>query len=189
SPQKKFHITPQGEKASHQRFIKFDGEKNDKALSQQPDLVHLLKESDIEIDIELAGKKVHRTSRITVTDSLDPVYNYSLHDVLTLPDGTIKERPHKQTLGNINTTIPVRISEELETPRDLMFRYLFRKSYYITHYDGVTYKFLFEIAEKLHKAKKFARVDTFNPETNKRGKKYRLVLHLSDQELNTTQGD
>jgi len=170
-----------------------------------------LKDSDIDVDIELAGKFVKQTSWITVTEDLEPVYNYSIYDVLTLPDGTVKERPHMQTVGNINSSIPVRISDELEDPHELLFQYLFRKSYYITHYDGVTYKFLYEIAERLHSAQKFARVDTFNPETRKRapliltdggrkfpraflsgtvkGEKYHLILHLSDQELKATTGE
>jgi len=209
-PQKRFHITPQGEKANYQRMIKFDSTLSDTHLLQEEDLGEKIKKADVDIDIELAGKKVHHTSRITVTEDLEPVYDYSIYDMLTLPDGTVKERPHMETIGNINISIPVRITDELEDPKDLMLEYVFRKSYYITHYDGVTYKFLYEIAEYLHQTKKFARVDTFNPETKKRepliltdggrkfpraylsgtvkGKKYRLVLFLSDQELKTMGG-
>ncbi|MFX1325770.1 MAG: hypothetical protein ACFE8N_12525 [Promethearchaeota archaeon] len=202
---KQFHVTPEGEKASHRRLIKFDSELRDETLLQENDLAQKLMDSDLDIDIELAGKFVRRTSRITVTNTLEPVYNYAMYDLLTLPNGELQERPHMQNMGNINTLIPVRITDELADPQDLLFEYTFRKSYYIVHHDGVTYKFLYEIAERLHKAQKFARVDTYNPETKKResliltdggrkfpraylsgavkGEQYRLVLYLSDQEL------
>ncbi|MFW9874038.1 MAG: hypothetical protein ACFFG0_13100 [Candidatus Thorarchaeota archaeon] len=208
--QKQYRITPQGERAVYQRWIKFDSTLSDEKLLRLEHLVDKLKDSNIDVDIELAGKKIHSTSRITVSEDLEPVYNYSMYDVLTLPDGTVKERPHMQTFGNINTSIPVRITDDLEDPKELMLEYVFRKSYYIIHYDGVTYKFLYEIAERLHQAKKFSRVDTFNLETKKReplilndggrkfpraylsgmtkGKKYRLALYLSDQELKVTIG-
>lgn len=209
-PQKQFHLTPQGEKAVYQRMIKFDATLSDEKILQEEKLVEKLKESDFEVDMELTGKIVRHTSRITVSEDLEPVFDYSMYDVLTLPDGSVKERPHMQTIGNINTSIPVRISDELVDPKTLMLEYIFRKSYYITHYDGVTYKFLYEIANWLHQAKKFARLDTFNLESKKReplilsdggrkfpraylsgtvkGEAYRLVLYLSDQELKMTNG-
>jgi hypothetical protein len=209
--QKRYNITPQGEPAVHQRLIRFDSELSDEKLLQEEDLAQKLKDTDIEVDIELSGKIVSQTSRITVTEDIEPVYNYSMYDVITFPNGTVKERFHTPTIGNINTTIPVRITEELADPQEVLFEYLFRKSYYVVHYDGVTYKFLYEIAERLHNAKKFARVDTFNPETKKReplilsdggrkfpraylsgaikGDQYRLILYLSDQELKTTAGE
>ena len=210
-PQKRYHISPQGERSTRQRYIKYDSKLSDDKLLQNYNLIQELKDTDIDVDIELAGKKISKTSRITVTKDLEPVYNYSMYDVLTLPDGTKRERPHLQTISNINAPIPVRITDELFSPKDLMFNFLFRKSYYITHYDGVTYKFLYEIAEKLHKSKKFARVDTFNPETRTRepliltdggrkfpraylsgtvkGENYRLILYLSDQELKASEGE
>jgi hypothetical protein len=204
-PEKRFHISPQGEPVTRQRFIKFDSRLNDQKILEKENVSQKLKESDFEINIDLAGRKIPRTYQITVTDNYEPVYNYAEYDILTLPDGNTKERPHEQTNSNINHSIPVRITEELTDPVELMFHYVFRKSYYITHYEGVTYKFLYEIAERLYNEKKFARVDTFNLETKKRepliltdggrkfpraylagtvkGETYRLVLYLSDQEL------
>jgi hypothetical protein len=209
--QKRYNITLQGEPAAHLRLIRFDSKLCDEKLLQEEDLAQKLKDTDFEVDIELAGNIVSQTSRITVTEDIEPVYNYSMYDVFTSPDGTVKERLHLPTVGNINTTIPVRITDELFDPKELLFEYLFRKSYYLVHYDGVTYKFLYEIAEHLHNAKKFARVDTFHPETKKReplvlsdggrkfpraylsgaiqGDEYRLVLYLSDQELKTEVGE
>ncbi|KKN08689.1 hypothetical protein LCGC14_1054260 [marine sediment metagenome] len=204
-PQRRFHISPQGKPATRQRFIKYTSKLSDEKVLNKENIVQELKNTDFEIDLELAGKKISRTHQITVSEDLIPIYNYSEYDVLTLPDGTRRERPYQQTIANINTSIPVRITEELADPQELMFNYVFRKSYYITHYDGVTYKFLFEIAERLHNAKKFARVDTFNAENKKRepliltdggrkfsraylagtvkGETYRLVLYLFVQEL------
>ncbi|MFX1286829.1 MAG: hypothetical protein ACFFB5_24535 [Promethearchaeota archaeon] len=204
-PQKQYHVSPEGERATYQRYIKFDVDLRDEILLEKENLASHLKESDIDIDTELAGKKVKKTNRITVGEHYDPVYNYTMFDVLHLADGSIKERPHLRTIGNINTELPVKITDELVDTHMLMLTYVFRKSYYIVHNNGVTYKFLYELAERLQKENKFARIDTFNPETKKReplvlydggrkfpraflegrvkDDKYALILHLSDQEL------
>jgi len=204
-PLKQYHVSPEGERAIHQRYIKFDVALRDQILLEKENLAQHLKESDIDIDIELAGRKIKKTTRITVGEQYEPVYNYIMFDILQLSDGSSQERPHLRTIGNINSEIPVRITDELLDPNLLILTYVFRKSYYIVHNNGVTYKFLYELAEKLHNEKKFARIDSFNPETKKReplvlydgGRKfpraflegrvkddtYALILHLSDQEL------
>ena len=92
SPLKRYHISTMGDRATYQRFIKFDAKLSAKNILQKEDLIQKLKDTDDEIDIELAGKKISKTSRITVTEDNDPVYNYSMFDVLTLPDGTKRER-------------------------------------------------------------------------------------------------
>jgi hypothetical protein len=162
-------------------------------------------ESNPDIDLEKVGKYISYTKRITVDQDYEPVYSYILYDVLEKPNGEKVERPHQKTLGNINSKIPMIISDNLYDPQELLTQYVFRKHYYITHSDGVTYKFLFDIASKLAKSNKFAEVESFNPQTKKReplvlvdggrkfprayveglveGSTYCLILHLSDQEL------
>lgn len=55
-------------------MIKFDSTLSDEMILQEDHLVEKLKDSGIDIDIELAGKKVHRTSQIAVTEDLELVY-------------------------------------------------------------------------------------------------------------------
>lgn len=202
---KEYLRTLKGERVKNQRFIVFNKEKRDELLLEKNDLLNELIVSDPDVDIEIAGKHVSSTTRITVNQKYEPVYSYILYDVLEKPNGDIIERPHQKSLGNINSKIPMIIMDKLHDPQELALQYIFRKHYYITHSDGVTYKFLYDIASKLAQSSKFAEIETFNPLTKKReplvlvdggrkfprayvegkvdGNSYCLILHLSDQEL------
>jgi hypothetical protein len=198
-------VSSEGEKIINQRYIIYDIYKRKDILLKEENLFEKLKDTDEEIDIELTGKYIKSTNRITVNKNFEPVYNYRMYDVLYQPDGSIKERVHQQTVGNINHATPVRITDDLHDKKALIRRYIFRKSYNITHSNGLTFKFLYDIAKKLHDVGKFARVETFDPKTKKRaplilydgGRKfpraflegkikensYCLMLHVSDQEF------
>lgn len=202
---KEYLRTSKGQHIKNQRFIVFAKEKRDEKLLEKTDLLQNLVNDDPDVDIEIAGKYISHTTRITVNEDYEPIYSYILYDVLEKPDGDIIERPHQKTLGNINSKIPVIITDKLHDPQQLLLQYIFRKHYYITHSDGVTYKFLYDIANRLAQSKKFAEVETFNSQTKKRGPlvlvdggrkfprayvegivdgmSYCLILHLSDQEF------
>ncbi len=200
-----FRLSTDGKKVDSKRYLIFDREKSNEKLLEEPDLVKKLKEDDVDIDLNTTGRYIKSTSRIAVKDNYDPVYNFKSFDVITRPDGKKQERPHERSTGNVHGTLPVRITGELFEPKDLLMGYVFRKSYYITHYDGASYKFLFDIAKKLFLSGKFALVEAFNSDTKKKeplvlydgGRKfpraflegrvkddaYCLILHISDQEL------
>jgi len=204
-PPKRFRVSTKGGEISYQRYLVFDINHRDELYIGKGETATKLKLSDEEIDLELAGKKLNYTTRIAVDQNYKPVYNYHLYDVILLPDGAIKERPHVLTIGNINKPLPIKITDELYDPKELALNFVFRKSYNIVHNNGVTYSFLYDIAKWLDKEGKFARVIAFNPETKKpeplilydggrkfprafiqgrvKGESYNLMLHLSDQEL------
>jgi hypothetical protein len=200
-----FRKTPDGKDIINQKFILFDIEKrNDKVLKENQIFDKFI-EDDFDIDIELTGKYIKSTNRIVVNKDFRPVYNYMRFDILKFPDGSKKERVHLYTHGNTNHDIPVKITDDLIDPKDLLLKYIFRKSYYISHTNGLTFKFLFDLAKRLHNSGKFARVEAYDPDSQKRsplvlydgGRKfpraflegrvkknaYALILHISDQEL------
>ena len=203
--QKEYLQTPEGESVKNQRFIVFTQEKRDDIFLDQHDILPKIIENDEDVDLEISGRFISSTKRIVVDQEYEPVYSYVLYDVLETSNGKTRERPHEKTLSNINKPVPVIISDNLYSPEELLSNYIFRLHYYITHSDGVTFKFLYDIAQKLSDARKLAEVETFNPETKKReplvlvdgGRKfprafvegivednsYALLLHLSDQEL------
>jgi hypothetical protein len=202
---KEYLRTPKGEQVKNQRFIVFTMEKRDEKLRERANLLKELVTSDPDVDIETVGKYVSSTTRITVDEEYEPVHTYVLYDILEKPDREVIDRPHQKSLGNVNGKIPVIITDKLYDPQELFLQYIFRKHYYITHSDGVTYKFLFDIASELDRKNKFAEVEAFNSHTKKReplvlvdggrkypkayiegiinGNAYSLILHLSDQEL------
>jgi len=202
---KRTYQTKTGEKTIYRRFLKFDIDKRPKLLLQDPKFFENVRDADVDVDVELTGRLIKKTRKITVNEDYIPVYNFMMYDILELPDGSKKERVHQHTQGNIMDKIPVRISQDLYDPKEVMLSYVFRRNLYIKHNNGLTFKFLYDLAKKLSDLQKFARVDTYDPKTKKRAplalydggrkfpraflegkvkeKSYCLVLHLSDQEL------
>lgn len=202
---KYYRLSPDGKMVDNKRYLIFDRDTSNLKLLEESDLAKKLKDDDIDVDMNITGRYIKSTSRISVKNNYDPVYNFKSFDVITRPDGKKQERPHERSSGNIHGTLPVKITEELYEPKELLLGYVFRKSYFITHYDGASYKFLFDIAKKLFLSGKFALVEAYNSETKKKeplvlydgGRKfpraflegrvkddaYCLILHISDQEL------
>lgn len=202
---KRFNRTLDGQKATHVRALVFDAPLREEKLGEMADLAAALKDGDPEINIEAAGKMLTKTEHIAVDKDLRPVYTYREFDVMTRPDGAREERPHAVILPNIDEVIPVKVTDKLFDPRDIATKFLISRSFYLSHTDGVSYKFLFEIAENLARAGKFARVQAYDPVEKKpaplllrigttlypaaflegrvRSEEYCLLLHLSAQEL------
>ena len=200
----KYKRTRDGRQASSVRALVFDSTKAPEKIIDA-DFSETLKKEDPELDLEVVGKLVRKTSRIVVDNDLEPVYTYKEFDVLTKPDGQEIERPHLTQSPNINELLPVKITDKYYKATDLLQKFVFRKSYFISHTDGVSYKFLYDIAQKLAELDRFARVVAFDQTTKKpapivmiaggppfpaafvSGKvlddKYCLILHLADREL------
>lgn len=203
----KYYRKVDGTKVKHRRILAFDSTFSTERILQENgnDLSTQLKASDIEVDIESAGKIIGRTHRIVVNDDFQPVYDYKEVDILRKTNGEEIRREHKTSKSNINDVIPVIVSDHYLTPKEMLLKYIFRKSYFLFHKDETSYGFLFELAKFLADKNQFARVFSFNPETKKpeplvlyqggtlfsaaflegriRDREYCLILHLSDREL------
>jgi hypothetical protein len=201
-----YHQTLDRKKVFTKKVMKFDSKLASNFLLQMDDLSDKLKSEDPEYDIELTGKTIEHTVRIVVNPkTLDPVYSFKEVDILERADQERLERPHTPTVANINEPIPVKVTDTYHTPKELLQKYIFRKSYYLSHIDGMTYKFLFDIAKFLEDLDKFVRLQAYDQETKKptalimrtggipfpaaylegktNGNQYCLVLHLADREL------
>jgi hypothetical protein len=201
-----YHQTHDNKVVISKKVIKFDSRLAPTFLLKMDNLSDKLKTEDPEYDLELTGKFVDKTVRIVVDPkTINPVYSYKEVDILEKPDQEKIERPHTQTIANINEPIPVKVTDTYHTPTELLRKYIFRKSYYLSHTDGMSYKFLYDIAEFLQEKGKFVRLQAFDQETKKStalivrnggapfpaaflegkidGKNYCLVLHLADREL------
>lgn len=205
SAPRRYYMTPEGTSVKHLRTLVFDGDKRPELLETTDNLVTSLLDNDDEIDIETTGREISRTTRIFVDDELKPIYSYKVFEVLTRPSGEKQERPFQPQIPNINENLPVKITEKLYSPLEVATKFLIMASFFVTHTDGVSYKFLYEIAESLAQSGKFARLQSFDPITKKpaplvftRGRRpfpaaflegrvkkdeYCLILHLSNQEL------
>jgi len=202
---KKYFRSLNGKKVSRKRILIFDSNLRDEELLKKENLNELLRDKDCDVDIEVAGKIINKSIRIIVDKDMKPVYSYREYEILIQPDGTRKEKIHSIRYPNLNEEFPVKISDKLIDPIDIVKNYIISHSFFITHTDGVTYKFLYEIAKNLSNEKKFARLISYDPISKKpsplilreggkpfagiflegriKGDEYCLILHLSEQEL------
>ena len=194
-----------GKKVKNIKILNFDSQLDLNNLENNEDLTEQLLNGDPEVDIENAGKILRHTNRLVVNNDLKPVYNYKEIDVLQTPDGKLKTRPHQKTIRNIIGEVPIIASDEYISPKDFIQKYIVKKSFFIGHSDGVSYKFLFEFAKKLFEMQKLVRIYAIDSETKKkiplviknggnlfpaafiegkiRGEEYCLTLLLIDMEL------
>ena len=165
-------------------------------------VAELLVESDPEVDIETYGSFIESTSRVYVDPDKKVVHRAQEMDIVRLPDGTIKERrPRQVTLGNMNIETPLRWSGKLLPRSEVVHKFVLAAKTQIIHVNGLTYDFLFAMAGDLEQKDAFLLVGG-GPKANQplvfhrgatpfrgflegrtQGEKYRLVLHLSNQEL------
>ena len=121
------------------------------------------------------------------------------------PSGETIERPHHVNPQNINETIPVKITDKYYSREELLQNFIFGKSYYLSHVDGVSYLFLHGIASELHEMNKMVKLQAYDHQTKKPtamvtivgsrpypaaflegkvdGDEYSLIVHLSNREL------
>lgn len=208
-PRNRHFRSRDGKKVVHERLLVFDAPFRTDVLVKMADLSGMLKKGNPEIDIDIAGKSIKRTTRVVVDKNLIPIYTFKEWDVFERPDGTRQERPHTPIRPTADAAIPVRITDKLLDPMEIASKFVISQSYFLTHTDGVTYKFLYDIAKNLAHAGKFARMQPYDPVTKKpaplvlhegakpfpgvflegriRGEEYCLILHLSEQEMKIPQ--
>ncbi|NMC03679.1 MAG: hypothetical protein GYA24_00635, partial [Candidatus Lokiarchaeota archaeon] len=202
--QRHYHKSPGGKKVASSRLLVFDSSKSTEKILAMNDHVKALKDGDPDLDMEIVGRRI-RASNIYVDKDYQPVYSYKSFDILIKPNGERIERPHVTLDQNVNATLPVRVTDKYMDPRELLTKYIFRKSYFLSHHDGTSYKFLHDIATDLAKRKMFVRLQAYDSEGKKTaplilssngtpfpvaflegkvdGDKYCLILHVADREF------
>ncbi len=199
-----YHRSPKGKKVYSHRLLAYDTSKGTDKILALENVPTQLKDGDPEMDMESAGRRI-RTNNIVVDKDMNPVYTYKAFDILVKPNIKPIERPHVVREANVNATLPVRLTEKMVDPAELMTRYIFRKTYFLWHQDGASYKFLYDLAKRLAEQKKFVRLQAYDQDAKKTaplilypratpypaaflegridGDKYCLLLHLADREF------
>lgn len=177
------------------------GESLGQALGE--DYAQALIDGDPEIDLEHVGRTIGDTNVVFLTCSGEFLHSPPrIVEVITLPDGTEKERREPVDLeANVDAEHPARWSGRKVPIADGVRRFMFRRTLQVTHVDGVTYDFLHAMAKDLAAEHTLMLVgagpkgsDPLVFQANGRpcrgflegrvdGEKYQLMLHLSDMEL------
>jgi hypothetical protein len=161
----------------------------------------ILKE-DPEIDLYLCGKFIESSTKLYLDKNLKPVFKLSRVEKVFKPDGTlVEERPVKESVSNVLLETPVRLSGKLFPKKDLIQKFVLGKKYQLSHSNGLTFDFLFNIAKELEASNSLMLVGAgakgLEPlvfqdggkayraflEGRTNGEKYCLIMHLSNLEL------
>ena len=160
-------------------------------------------DGDPEIDVEQVGKYLTDTTPVFLSASGE-VLHVSPHlvDVIFGPDGSERERKEASNIpGNVNDETPVRWTGRKLPRGQAITRFSFRRTIAVKHVDGLTYDFLYAMAQSLAEedamvmlgggAKGKERLIFQENGTPYRGflegrvdgPRYKLLLHLSNLEL------
>ncbi len=199
-------LAPDGRQAQNIRVLRSTLAHDLPALTRETGSVEALSElllqGDPEVDPELFGRVLRDTARVFVDGEGKIVHHVKQVEVLRNPDGTERERrPRKLTTANTNLEEPIRLSGRLMKKTEVYNRFVFAHKRQLVHVNGLTYDYLFAIAQELHAAESLMLVGSgprgIGPITFTRGAtpyrgflegrvegdRYCLILHLSNQEL------
>ena len=199
------YVTQDGASVKNVRVVKNSLKTDIKSLTKDTSLEELsqqLVDGDPEIDFELFGKQIQETSQIYLNQNNEPALGVVLKEEVHLADGSVKEtRDFKPVESNVNTEIPLKWTGKL-MPKDKFYnKFAFVSAYQITHVDGLTYDFLYNMAKELEDKNSFLLmaggekgnqplVITRNAtqyrgflEGRTDGDKYMLIMHLTNLEM------
>lgn len=162
-----------------------------------------LLESDPEIDFELVGRTIDLTQSLLLDSTGQPVKSSPKAVEITLdPTGQeVSRRDPVETAATVNDALPVRWVGKKIPKSDLVRKFAIKRTMQLRHIDGVTFDFLFGMAEELEREKVVvllgAGEDGKQPlilqlngtpyrgflEGRVKNKEYILLLHLSNMEL------
>jgi len=187
------------------RMVKNTLETDLKALTEEvslDDLSQSLIDGDPEIDLELFGRQVQETTRLYLNHNNEPAQGVVLKEEIHLADGSLKEvRDFLVQESNINGDKPIKGSGKMMPKKKFFNKFVFGGAYQITHVDGLTFDFLYNMAKELEteEALLYVAGGEKNDEplvltrngTSYRGflegriqdDKYMLILHLTNLEL------
>jgi hypothetical protein len=206
SPEKNVVIGKEGKPAEFRRYIAGGRE------SLHEDLVLKLGKDDYsaelisgdpEIDFDFVGKTIDVTQSLLLDSKGAPVRGNPKAVEITLDAGgkEVSRRDPVEVAATVNDAVPVRWAGKKLPKTDLIRKFSIKRTMQLRHVDGVTYDFLFAMAEELEKEKAVvllgAGEDGKQPlilqlngtpyrgflEGRTNGKDYILLLHLSNMEL------
>jgi hypothetical protein len=165
-------------------------------------IVESLINSDPEFNPLWTGYFISETSKVYINSDLKPVFKIQKTEAIFLPDGTLKEeRTPKETIANILAEYPVKSAGKFLPKKDIYNKFVFSKKYQLSHNNGLTFDFLFEMAKELQEKDAMIMLaggvkgneplvfqdggKTYRAflEGRIRGNSYILLIHLSNLEL------
>lgn len=170
--------------------------------SDLKELANVLIDSDPEVDMEIAGKRLNRTHKLYVDKDNKIAYRINLSRIIYNPDGTVNERRDVNKLAsNVNAQNPLKWTGKKFLKDEIIRQFVFTHKYQLSHINGVTFDFLYNMAKDLQDSNSMLLLGGGSkgnePILLTRGgqpyrgflegrimeDKYMLILHLTDIEL------
>ena len=147
-------VTPKGEATQTVRVLKSVAQNSYENLLKANEgdeaVAQLLITADPEFDNVMTGLFVEQTSKVYVDSDLKPVFRIQKEEAVYLPDGTLKEeRTPKESIANILAEHPIKPAGKLLPKKEVYNKFVFLKKYQLTHINGLTFDFLYEMAKDL----------------------------------------
>lgn len=199
-------LDDQGRQANSIRVLKSTLDLDIDALVESSGSVSQVSEAlihgDPEINLESIGSFLRNTSRVYIDKQAQLVHKVQSFEVIKNPDGTERERRKRElTTQNVSIDVPLRWSGKMIKKSEACRKFVFASKMQLTHINGLTYDFLFEMASELHKTESLMLLGA-GPKSNQPlilrrgsvpyrgflegrvdGDRYCLILHLSNLEL------
>lgn len=200
-------VLQNGEEKTNVKLLKSTHEQEEAALQEKygddlKDIAQALIDSDDDFDPEWTGMYLDRTHKVYVDKDYNIAYSINLYQVIHNPDGTEKERHDLNKVpSNVNSQVPLKWTGKTFPKKEAIRRFVFTRKYQIRHINGVTFDFLYNMAQELEKNDTVVLVGAGSKGTDpillsRGGEPYRgflegrtekdrysLILHLSDIEL------
>ena len=199
-------VDSQHRQATSFRLLKSTVEQDIDALAEQvgglENVGPALIDGDPEVNLEIVGSKLLNTSRAFVDRRRKLVHRVTQWEIVRNVDGSERERRvREQAPQNISGEIPLKWSGIMIDREQAIRKFVFASKLQLTHINGLTYDFLFGMAEELEAKSSLmllgAGQRNNQPLILRRGSlpyrgflegrtdgdKYCLILHLSNLEL------
>jgi hypothetical protein len=200
-------VDDRGEEAESRKILRAGYAQDFEALRQrfgeEPDAIaQAIIDGDPEVDLERFGSILRHPVRVYVGPGQTLVHHVDFQEIVRNPDGTEKtRRPRRLSESNVASGLPVKWTGKKFPKAEVYNRFVFSSKLQIVHVNGLTYDFLFEMAQQLEAEKCLMRVGGgpkgTEPLIFRRGglpyhgflegrtdgKRYALILHLTNLEL------
>jgi hypothetical protein len=173
------------------------------ATTHGDDYASALLKGDPEVDLENVGRCIGETQTVFLTSKKEVMYAAPyIEEVVFSPDGEEKERSEARDIpANVNDELPVSWTSNKLPRKEIVRRFAINRTLQVRHRDGLTFDYLFEMAQSLDSADEVVLIgagpkgrDPLIFSTNAtpyraflegrvKGDAYQLLLHLSNMEL------
>ncbi len=126
------------------------------STDKEREIEDLLIEGDPEIDYRYMGKISSRTKTIYIDEQGQLAYNVRFQDIVYSPEGEETARKPRESLpANISTDWPLSWTNKFIPMKKAAEMFVFSKVYQLRHVNGLTFDFLYKMAELLDKKQAF----------------------------------